>query len=126
MLTFELSVVAHVSRAFPPGGMFIGLAPTRMFEPLSGVTPTTSEACAVAPVADVAVAVYSVAVDGLTLMPPLVPFSGAPLIVTEVAFVLLQESGANVSAGFVGTCGTVVGLSSVSTSVGPPQPFAWR
>jgi hypothetical protein len=78
MVTSELSVVAHVSNAVPPGATFMGLAPTRNREPLSGVTPTTTDAVAVCPSEDVAVAVYSVAVLGVTLLLPEDPHGPVP------------------------------------------------
>jgi len=57
IVTLEPSVVAQVNKEVPPGATFIGLAPTKMLEPLSGVVPTTSDDCAVNPDDDVAVAV---------------------------------------------------------------------
>ena len=57
MVTLEPSRVAQVSIEVPPGEIFIGLAPTTMLGPLSGVVPTTTDAFAVRPVEEVAVAV---------------------------------------------------------------------
>jgi hypothetical protein len=92
----------------------MGLAPTSIFDPESGVVPTTTEACAVIPVDEVATAVYRVAVVGITFILPLVEPASAPLIITELAFVLLQLMGADVSAGFCwGAMASIVSTSFV-------------
>jgi hypothetical protein len=99
MVTSELSVVAHVSNAVPPGATFIGLAPTKNREVVSAgtvVAPTTTEAFAVFPVVEVTVAVYKVVVVGLTTaLPGVVVCSGTPPASTAtVPFDAVQLSGA--------------------------------
>ena len=94
MVTLEPSPVAQVSIDAPLGAIFFGLAPTTMLRcPLSGVVPTTTEASAVSPVAEVATAVYNVSVVGATFIMPLVEPAGAPSILTETAFALFQRNG---------------------------------
>jgi hypothetical protein len=64
---------------------------------VSGVTPTTTDAVAVFPVIDVAVAVYRVAVVGVTFLLPeedVPPEGGAVSTVTVLAFELFQLKGA--------------------------------
>ena len=123
IVTLEPSRVAQVSIAVPPGATFVGLAPTTILGPLSGVVPTTTEACAVSPVNEVATAVYKVAVAGETFIFPLADPPEPPLMLTEIALVLFQLSGAAASAGFDGT---VFSASRVSTSFAAPKPFALR
>ena len=123
IVTLESSGVAHVSRDVAPGATFIGLAPIRMPEPPPGVVPTTTEASAVRPVDEVAVAVYRVGVPGATFILPLVAPAGAPLMVTETTPLLLLLSGASASAGLVGVEDKA---SRVSTSFAPPNPFTLR
>ena len=44
-------------------------------------------------------------------------------MLTETALLLFQLRGASASAGLVGTA---VSASKVSTSLAPPETFAWR
>ena len=59
----------------------------------------------------------------LLLLSVIVPFFLSVLVRNYVWMVLLQRTGADASAGFVGT---VPSASRVSTSLAPPQPFALR